>query len=1133
MNQWTESQQAVIDSSARRLVCSAAAGSGKTAVMVERIVRLIREGADPFSFLVITFTNAAAAEMKERIRNKLLEVRKDPDLEICTIHSFCQRLIRQEFQTAGADPMFRICTAAERDKYFDKAFRNACGELKDQGDADYLSFTEKYEPSAAKEIVRDVYEFIRSLPDPFAWLAEKTESVPIDGERDHPWFRTAARMLEEQLLSAGVILRRQAEMFNEYEKVEAYRDVFRADSEIVNALSAWVAGEDLPREALEKDFVRAPSSRGLNDHELGWKDRYLEYRKKLKEICDGMRSLILIDRERMRTEFTEIRASLRGLRKITESTHRHFEEIKLRAGVFDFSDLEHKALKILTDGDGSCSVRARYRYIFVDECQDISKVQDTLIQTVAGEENHLFMVGDVKQSIYRFRLANPEIFRNRILEEREGQETRFLQENFRSRPEILETANTVFRDVMREKAADLTYTASDELKPGKEYPPERIPVIVDLVEPADGVKPFEAAADFTAGEIEELVRGHKADYRDIVILMPEVSTDGPVLAEILRRRGIPVFFDGGGNYFELREVDLFRNLLRLLDNPHRDLSLLTVLANPPFDFTEEELSEIRLADPGKDVPFWKAFEAAAGRGSAFGEKCRGARDRLAEWRFLSGNMPLGDFCWYLMDRSSLYAILGGGENGRTAQKNLRLLCLQASQAYERGINTVHDFLNHLTEQAASGEMQAASPLGEGDQMVRIMTMHKSKGLQFPVVFCLGLNRSPVGNHASRVMADADLGICLDYKVPKWRLSRKTAADRIFTWKSQHDRKAEKICLLYVAITRAQQRLYLVGGKTDNALWHMKPGEHRVLSASDYMDWIMPALLDSEKESTGCSQRSKPWEIRIHEGYQQKTVETEEVFHSFRMWLDTLLSGTGVDDLWKPLHDELPDQKIPGFMMKTSVTAAVRSAREQIFAEEEQTAEGKRIPEEVRNAMRKYRYGPRPAFLEPRPEAAGAVRGTVVHRFLSLVPLDEIKSAENRTEALRRRLERMTEEGVFTREEASWIRMEKILRFFDSPVGRRMLESGEVQREWEFNLRVPEREMIIQGMIDCAFREGEGWILLDYKTDSIGSEEAFLEEYRPQLEWYRTALEKLTGMPVLESWLYALSVDKAFRLSKHA
>ena len=1144
MNSWTKDQQKVISSTAGRLICSAAAGSGKTAVMIERIVSQIREGADPFSFLVITFTNAAAAEMKEKIRNRLLSERQDPVIasaaekagvmEVCTIHAFCQHLIRQEFQIVETDPFFQISTGAQREKLFADAFRQACNDLRRQEDDDYQDFIRQYSPERAREIVTDVWNYIMSLPEPFTWLYEKTENLPVNLEQDHPWFRTVAMMIDEKIVTLKRLLRQQADMFNEFEKQDAYREVFKQDQSVVDVLCCWKDGKTVDREKLLPDFVRLPVLRNLNDRETDWRDRYQGLRKQLKETCEEAAAWIHPDKDRTKREITVIRNSLRALRKITEKTHFYYEKNKAYARVLDFTDLEHKALAILKDPDGRTAVRNRYQRIFVDECQDVSSVQDALIQELAGDKNTLFMVGDVKQSIYRFRLANPKLFLARITDHGpESGEKIFLQENFRSRPEILETTNVVFRDVMRNGSAEMEYTPSDELKPGRKDCSGMVPVSVDLLNVGEGMTRIEAIADHTAIRIDELVREHGYRYRDIVILMPEVSTDGPKLAELLRERGIGIFFDGKGSFFEQHEIIIFRNLLMLLDNPRLDLPLLTVLVNPPFDYTEEELSHIRLRDGGKKVPFWQAFNRTAAEDSPFGLRCRKTKERIDEWRYQASRTHLPDFLWFLIEDSALYAITGATDQGQAGQKNLRNLCLQAEKASERGISTLREFLDYLAEQASGGETQAAAPLGDGDNLVRIMTMHKSKGLQFPVVFCLGLDKGLKGKAGGTVKLDEELGVCLQYKIPKWRLARNTAADEIFEWKKNHDVKAEKICLLYVAMTRAQEKLFLVGTETDRTQWHLPSGEHRTLAASDYQDLIIPALWDCEKKSTTFTQGSKPWEITIFNSIQQKFVETGKDIHNLVPWVESMLSAPPVDDLWKTESEEKKRRERESSLKKYSVTSVLQNARNRIFLdEEEQTPEEKRTPDYVERAMKRYQMNGGIFFAPPAGQREGALRGTIIHRFLSLVDLDAVRNTGGADrEKYISLLEQLTAEKVFTPEEASWIRPEAVAAFFVSEIGQRMLASPEVHREWDFNLCVRERGMIVQGMIDCAFREGEGWILLDYKTDHIENEEAFVEEYRPQLEWYAVALRELTGKPVLESWLYALAVDKAFAVSR--
>ena len=1141
MPNWTQDQQRVIASSSKKLICSAAAGSGKTAVMIERIVRLIREGADPFSFLVITFTNAAAAEMKEKIRKRLMEERRDPviaaaaekaaAMEVCTIHAFCQHLIRQEFQAARVDPFFQICTGAQHDRLFADAFKQACNELKKREDPDYLSFIRQYEPDRALEIVTEVWLFIMSLPDPFGWLAEKTENVPVDLDREHPWFRTVSAMTEEKIVTMQVLLRRMADMFDEYEKQEAYRAVWKADSMVVDALVRWKDGKDVSEEELTADYGRMPTLRNLTDREIDWKEQYQKQRKQLRELIENVLAWIHPDETQLSREFTQIRNSLRGLRKITEETDKAFEKNKARVRALDFSDLEHKALLILENEDSLASVRGRYQRIFVDECQDVSAVQNALIDRLAGEENTLFMVGDVKQSIYRFRLANPNLFRERIeAEGPEAGERIFLQENFRSRPEILQTVNTIFRDVMRAKTAGIEYEEKDELRAGRTDCPGAVPVEVNLLEQGEGLTCLETVAAHTVARIREMKESGEFDYRDMVILMPEVSTDGPKISELLKEQGIPVFFDGKGGFFEQPEVEVFRNLLTLLDNPHLDLPLLTVLVNPPFEFTEEELSLIRLKKTGRNVPFWQAFEETAGKDSILGLKCRRVKEAIEGWRFKAERMRLNDFLWYLLEESGIYAIYGAGDKGRAAQKNLRSFCLQADRAAERSLCALREFLDFLSEQASGGEMQAASALGNEDNLVRIMTMHKSKGLQFPVVFCLGLDKSLKGKPGGQVKLDEEMGLCLRYKVPEWRLSRKSAADEIFEWKKNRDIKAEKICLLYVAATRAQQRLVLVGTGTDRALWHMRSGEARTLASADYLDLVLPALMNEGEKSTSFTQGSKPWKITISDNIQQKNVDNGKVIHNPGPWVETLLSAPPVDDLWKTDPAKEAAKEAGNILKKYSVTAILQNVRNRIFMEdEEQTPEEKRTPDYVERAMKRYQAGSRPAFMETGKKADGAARGTVIHRFLSLIDLDAVRKDGADAEMLAGMKDRMVEKQIFTPEEGGWIRPEAAAKFFASDIGKRMLASPEVHREWDFNLYLDDRGMILQGMIDCAFREGDGWVLLDYKTDSIRDEHAFQEEYRPQLEWYATALQELTGRPVYESWLYALSVDKAFRV----
>ena len=1135
MTNWTAQQKMVIQSGERRLICSAAAGSGKTAVMVERIVRMIREGSDPESFLVVTFTNTAASEMKEKIRNRLRDDRKYETvrnayekidmMEIATIHSFCQHLIRQEFQSVHVDPLFRICDGGMEASLFSAAFRAACNGLMADSDADFHVFRQRFDKNQAEDIVRRVYIFMMSLPDPAGWLNDACADIPEYVDGTHPWFRTMDRIVRERMQAAMAILRTQFRMFEEEEHLEAYRAVWKADEALFHVKQSWLNQGEASPEDLNRPFMRLPAATKLTSLEIDWRERYGGLRDKLKAINEDILSLVFPDPARAEEDLGNIRESLQGLRKLVLRTREEYEKSKAGMRVLDFNDLEHKALAILKDPDLRKSVQQRYRYVFVDECQDVSAVQDVIIQALGGKDSHLFMVGDVKQSIYRFRRADPTLFMRRKEEylnpENEG-DCLDLQTNFRSRPEILETANTVFRDIMRKETAEMDYTPREELIPGREAEGYH-PVMVDILAPKEDMTRIDALANYVAKNALEL-REEGFHYRDMVILMQKVSVDGAELSEALSKRGIPVFFDGGADFYEQPEVKTFRQLLETIENEFRDLPLIASLRNAPFFFTEEELARVRLADPGKNVPFWQAFRKCAEADTPVGNRCREAQDRIRAWRDMAEVTNLATFLYHLSSDSLQYAMAGASASGRTAQQNLRIICRQAVDAEGAGVYTIRDFLKYVSARSGGTDQRAAAPLAEGDDVMRIMTMHKSKGLQFPVVFCLGLDRSMKGKQEGQVALDAELGLTLRYKQPRHRVSRKTAADRIFECKQEQEERAERIRLLYVALTRAQERMFLAGVSEDRPGWQMPAGVARVMSAVDYLDWIVPALKDAEKLSTGCAQAGKPWNIRVFDENQQQNVENEKVFHNLENWLNSLLSQSPVDDLWK---DSQPDPE-PERMAKKSVTALIRSAENELdrLDREEETPEDKRMPERFSAALRKYDTGPYPAFMVPPPEKQGAWRGTMIHRFLSLADLEKLRGQENPEPILAEQLESMREAGVYQPDEADVVSVEAVAKFFLSELGQRMLSSPEVHREWNFNLLREEQHMLVQGVMDCVFLEDGEWILLDYKTDRIEDEAAFADHYRPQMAWYATALESLTGRKVKERWLYALSIEKA-------
>ena len=1144
---WTAQQQEVISSDSRRIICSAAAGSGKTAVMIERIVRMLREGADPESFLVVTFTNAAAAEMKQKIRDRLRAGRSEKNLrralekidlmEISTIHSFCQRLIRREFQAADTDPFFAVCEEARARKLFSDSFRAACATLQKEENEDYFRWKKRFSRKETEEIVRSVHTFMMSLPDPYGWLKRSCGDVPLRVDPSHPWFETASAIVREKLAAAGTILRRQFRMFGEPEHGEPYRAVWKADSELFHVKQSWADGKEVSAESLKATMARLPVWSKLTRAEADWKERYCELREKLKALFGEIDELVLCDPVAVERDFGNMRDSLRGLREITLRTAENFAKKKKALRLLDFNDLEHRALKILRSDPEGPEVRSRWTRVFVDECQDVSRVQDEIIQRLyAGEggpgeadpDARLFMVGDVKQSIYRFRLAEPRMFldRSRAYESggADGQLLK-LQSNFRSRPEILETVNTVFRDIMTNNTAEMDYTQEEALLPGL-LAEGFFPVLVDVPEADPERTKLETAAADVALRVGEL-RREGFEFRDMVILMPRVNPDGPKLAELLEKRGVPVFYDGGTDFYTQPEVSAFLGLLSCIANPFLDEPLLIALKYAPFFFTEEELAQVRLRDPGKDVPFRDAFARCLEETGAFGDRCREADAKLREWRNLSSVLPVRRLVRTVCMDSHHYAMAGAAPAGETARRNLRVLFRKAEEAGKAGVYSLRRFLSFVSEQSG-GDARAAVSLSPADNVVRLMTMHKSKGLQFPVVFCVGLDGQLSRPTESAAVLDAELGICLRYKRPEMRLSRNTPAYRVFAWKKEKEQRAERIRLLYVAMTRAQERMILVGTREEGTCSAAPAGESRVLSAETFMDWIVPSLADAEKLSTGYAQGQTPWKISVPDINQQENVENPESYPQFSEWLDSLLSAPPVDELWKNSQEE----PLLSRMQKKSVTALLKKAEREIDPEEEaveETPGDKRIPERFSAALRRSEIHPYPSFMLPPEEKRGAWRGTVIHRFLSLLDLDRLRPArKDFTEPLRQMKEEMLARGVFTPEEGAVIRPEDADAFFRSRLGQRVLRAGNVRREWAFNLCRPERNLLVQGILDCAFREKDGWVILDFKTDRTSDLQGLSKTYSPQLRWYAEALRELTGEPVKECWLWSLACRRAVR-----
>ena len=1159
MTKWTPQQKQAIEARNRTILVSAAAGSGKTAVLIERIIQLIREGYHVNRMLIVTFTKAAAGEMKMRLNRDLLrEAQSDPavfsqaldDLEsteISTIHAFCQKVIRNHFQTIGIDPMVRPCEEQLRQSLFHEAWLEAFNQLLEEGDNEaFIELANAWDQAHLQQMTEDLHDFLMSLPAPFDWLDRAVDIAQYRPFERHPWYVTMKEHARMMLGGVSQLLQQERELLDEQDAIRDRMDTWLQDCDDCASLECinWNRMNETLSALDGFKLSKLKTLRGLNDAQKEWQKKFSKVRDDIKGIVKNIHESIAIDEERFEREFSMIHCHLKGLSALVKRTDELFLAKKAEKHVIDFSDMEQFTMQILSDPRCRAQLQEEYDHIFVDECQDVSQIQDAILQSIHSEKNFMFMVGDVKQSIYRFRKADPTLFLHRLrtYSDDPDAETRriILQKNFRSRYNVLEATNQVFRKTMRPEVTELTYEPEDELICGRETtddPPVEIHLL-DVSPGEDGEKTEALAAEakVVADRISELLNESFDDgktvrnytYRDMVILLSAASNTAPRLVELLSAKGIPVFYDGASAYYALQEIQAVKSLLSVLDNPMQDIPLLASLKMPPFSFTETDFAHIRLCKTGKGVSFADAFAECCEQDSPLAEKCRAFRDQLRTWRFECESMRLSDFVWHIIRKSGFYAACGALPKGELRQANLRMLYQRALDFEATGGETLSEFIAMMDRQAQSDDRMTAKILGESENLVRIMTIHKSKGLEFPVVFCLQMNGKMHLSRHSGLKMHSRLGVCLPYVNRRLNIRRETMGDEAFEVQRLLDEKAERARLLYVAMTRARERLILIGcaGQDGKISWKMPHSAYRIWEAKSMLDWVMQAVQD--EQSTGYPQDANPYAIRVWSDFSAQAVEKNKLIHSLSKWLDSVLSVGAVEHLgiaWQ--GDSTAMEKPP---LKTSVSSIVKKnvLHDPLpLTSSEEEEEDKRQPEEIVSPLRLSDLPSRPAFMEEK-NMTGAQRGTMVHHVLSLINLQAMQGSLE--ESLWQELRRLEAMGCITAEESNVINHGSLLRFYQSSIGQRMLRSPDVRREWGFNLRM-EEDTLLQGVIDCAFMENGNWVLMDYKTDYITDEDAFIQRYAMQLEWYARALERITGIPVKEMWLYALGKGKAYQVPR--
>ena len=1091
---FTSAQNMAIHALNPELLVSAAAGSGKTAVLIERILTLLRDCHYSLDrMLICTFTHAAAAEMRERLETRLSEagisdkaMQKQADLvetaQISTLHAFCQKIIREHFEAVDIDPQASLCDEVTKARLKHAAMEQCLDEAYDQAllgtDENLISFLKRYSQNEIISLMDSLYEFLMAQPNPFTWLSHCAEHRYCAQD-----FLSGA--MSETLLADGRLLLDGAlslwedahELCQKPHCRDGYAKIMQDDGELLFRLNA-AAEESLSAlidEAAGLSFGRLPAYKLSDSAEIEVRDGFKALRDRYKKLTEEMRELLPADAAQALTDLNAMQPALMGLSQMTARMHTIFMEMKSERGFIDFSDLEHMALAILSKPDLQKKIASRFDAVFVDEYQDISAIQEAILSGLRrkdaeeGAKSSLrFNVGDVKQSIYRFRQADPTLFMEKehtfsTLENAEKRKIT-LNHNFRSRESVLAAVNRAFSHIMRPTVTEIDYNEDARLHPGLpsqgDVPPE-----IHVIDPAGkkaADKPVAEAA-LIAAEINRRVgtpflnREGKEDgfwhYRDMVVLLPAAKGIAPLVEKTLTDAGIPVYCEDGKGSMESVEIRQALAHLHLLDNVMDDLSLLAALRGPLYAMTEDELGRIRLSQPAPRTSFLSALSACAESTSdtALSNRCRAVLDDLTHERFLQKSMPLDEYLWSFLSRSGMYGFYGAQPGGRLRQANLRMLCCKAGEHIRTRGGDLRDFLSSVA--SVSGVRDSASPtiLSPWEDVVRIMTIHKSKGLEFPLVFIMDLGGALHRQRTSGLIAmHPKLGVSLKYINPEARTKRGTLLGNAIALRQRAEEKAERARVLYVALTRAKDHFIAIGSGDCTALSSSslkkigRGAAYSIWEAKSMLEWLCQCIENTDDvrvsqdfslstqnlwetisdslfptDSTFFPQKTGVWRVVFHIDPEKSSLsqdmENASAQNAFtpaehrQERIQALMQAIQQKEPSTPLHEppfvpfaqkEIIDPVVPslGFThtpLKLGVTALLRSLSANaapappIHDEEPENVEIKRLPLPFTKPKLLSDLPALPTYLRAPDVQTGLLRGVATHKALSLIPLSPL------------------------------------------------------------------------------------------------------------------------------------------------
>lgn len=1201
---WTKEQQQVIDLRNRNILVSAAAGSGKTAVLVERIKELVLDKKHPVDIdhlLVVTFTNAAAAQMKERVAKALeKELQENPsdvrlqqqaalvqNAQITTIDSFCLYVLRNHFHEIGLEPNFRIGDEGElkllREDVMTGLFEQ-CYEEKHPG---FLHLISCYGTSRSDAPVRDMifklYSYAQSYPWPKQWLREALSCYEIKTEQEleqAPFIEMTVEYGKQMVKGYLEQAEHYHELCQDVDGPYMYEEACEQDAELMEKLLSCSTYQNFYEElgkckfatlGRAKDYIGSPEKQ----------EQVKTERKKLKDGIGKLKSdcFALTFREILE-QLTLVQPSAEALAEVTERFIDAFAERKQDKNLVDFSDLEHFALEILVEEEtGKPTETAKefqnaYEEIMIDEYQDSNYVQETILRAISREvvgQNNLFMVGDVKQSIYRFRLARPELFMEKFdtYETTDAPCQRIdLHKNFRSRDTVLAFTNDIFYQIMKRNLGGVDYTDEAALYCGADYPAgekedafDSEILLTTTQELEEGTKQQISKQELEAKLIADRIRKmvgkeevvdeetgefRKVRYGDIVILLRSLSEWADLFAEVLNANGIPAHTVSRTGYFSTLEIRTVLNYLRILDNPRQDIPLAAVLKSPMAGLSDEQLARLRLLAEDKPYHqcvkmFLEAEEELTEKESTADEDMRAKLKRFSETykklRRQTMDIPMHELLQKVLKETGYARYASALPAGRQRLANLHMLSEKAIAYEKTSYRGLYHFIRYIDElQKYDVDFGEAELVGENEDAVNIMSIHKSKGLEFPVCFVSGMGKSfNKQDSRSKMILHPNLGVGLDIIEEDRRIKVPAFFKKVIARQTELESLGEELRVLYVAFTRAKEKLIITGCiKDEEMLQQIREiycGSNRKAlnfkeraEAKTFLEWILPAAAASG--SWDKVSYVTPWSMLEDEAAHQIT---EHVSLRQRVQQAEEVSDTLYEKIKEQLSYQYPHPDAIHLVTKYSVSELKHRAMRELAAKEEEDVTPKFL-EEVSTPYV-------PAFMEGKAEVnQGALRGTAMHRLMECYDFTKMPDhSDEFAENIKKQLTGLVQMGKVSEDMQKLIRIPSVELFLKSQLAPRMKAAAmrdDLFREKPFvmgNHEMEEEMVLIQGIIDVFWVEEDGIVLLDYKTDRVDSATRLRDMYKEQLDLYAEALERIFPLPVKEKYLYSFRLNQAIEV----